>query len=121
MEEIKFFEYPACSTCKKAKKFLNENKISFEDIHIVENPPEEKELEEIYKNSNLDIKKFFNTSGLVYKEMGLKDLLPKMSENEKINLLASNGKLIKRPLLVKGKKVLVEFKEEDWKTFLKID
>lgn len=109
-----FLEYPACSTCQKAKKWLNENGIEYTDRHIVEQNPTAEELKEWVKRSGLPLKKFFNTSGLVYKSMELKDKLPSMSEEEQISLLATNGKLVKRPLIVGDNIVLVGFKAEEW-------
>ena len=110
-----FIEYPKCSTCKKAKKWLEDNKIEFDDRHIVENTPTVEELKEWIKMSGKDIKKWFNTSGLKYKELNLKDRLPLMSDEEKIELLSTDGMLIKRPILVLENKVLIGFKEEEWK------
>lgn len=109
-----FIEYPKCTTCKKAKKFLEDNNVAFEDRHIVENNPTEEELTEWIGRSGLEIKKFFNTSGLKYKELGLKDKLPEMSHEEKIKLLASDGMLVKRPLIIEDDRVLVGFKEKEW-------
>ena len=114
-----FIEYPKCSTCKKAKKWLEDNNIEFEDRHIVENTPTKKELEKWIKESNLDIKKWFNTSGLKYKELNLKDKLPTMNDEEKINLLASDGMLIKRPVFISEKGILTGFREDDWKKICK--
>lgn len=110
-----FLEYPACSTCQKAKKWLNENGIEYTDRHIVEQNPTAEELKEWVKRSGLPLKKFFNTSGLVYKSMELKDKLPSMSEEKQISLLATNGKLVKRPLVIGDNVVLVGFKAEEWK------
>ncbi len=110
-----FIEYPKCSTCKKAKKWLEDNKIEFEDRHIIENTPTVEELKRWIKMSDKDIKKWFNTSGLKYKELNLKDKLPLMSDDEKIELLSTDGMLIKRPILVLENKVLIGFKEEEWK------
>lgn len=110
-----FLEYPTCSTCQKAKKWLNENGIEYTDRHIVEQNPTAEELKEWMKRSGLPLKKFFNTSGLVYKSMELKDKLPSMSEEEQISLLATNGKLVKRPLVIGDNVVLVGFKAEEWK------
>lgn len=110
-----FIEYPKCSTCQKAKKWLETNQIEFEDRHIVEEVPKEEELEKWIKQSGKETKKFFNTSGLKYKELKLKEKLPNMSEKEKIKLLASDGMLIKRPLLISKDVVLVGFKENEWK------
>ncbi len=109
-----FIEYPKCSTCKKAKKWLEENNIKFEDINIVEETPTAKELIEWIERSGQDIKKWFNTSGLKYKELNIKDKLVTMSDKEKIELLASDGMLIKRPILVSDKGVFTGFKEEKW-------
>lgn len=106
--------YPKCSTCQKAKKWLEANNISFAERHIVEETPSKEELEKWIKQSGLEIKKFFNTSGLKYKELNLKEKLPNMSDIEKIELLASNGMLIKRPLLINDKVILVGFKEKEW-------
>lgn len=106
--------YPKCSTCQKAKKWLEYNNISFEEQHIVEQTPSKEELKKWIMQSGLEIKKFFNTSGLKYKELNLKEKLPNMSEEEKIELLASNGMLIKRPLFINDKIVLVGFKEKEW-------
>ena len=109
-----FLWYPKCSTCQKAKKWLEVNNIPFEERHIVEQVPSKEELEQWIKQSGLEIKKIFNTSGLKYKELNLKEKLPNMSEEEKIELLASNGMLIKRPLLIHDNGVLVGFKEKEW-------
>ena len=111
-----FLWYPKCSTCQKAKKWLEANNISFEERHIVEQVPTKEELKQWIKQSGLETKRFFNTSGLKYKELNLKEKLLNMSEEEKIELLASNGMLIKRPLLVLPKKniVLLGFKIDEW-------
>lgn len=111
--------YPKCSTCQKAKKWLDEQKINYTERHIVDDNPTYDELKEWYVRSGLPMKKFFNTSGLVYKEMQLKDKLPAMSEEEQLKLLAANGMLVKRPLLIDGDTVLVGFKEAEWKEKLK--
>ena len=116
--KVLFIEYPKCSTCKKAKKWLIDNNIDFEDRHIVENTPTESELKKWILDSKKDIKKFFNTSGLKYKELNLKEKLPNMSDNEKIKLLASNGMLIKRPLLISEDNIFVGFKEKEWEELL---
>ena len=113
-----FIEYPKCSTCKKAKKWLEENNIEFEDRNIVEETPTVKELTEWIKKSKEDVRKWFNTSGLKYKELNLKEKLLTMNEEEKITLLASDGMLIKRPLVISDKGILVGFKEEKWKEML---
>ena len=109
-----FIEYPKCSTCQKAKKWLESHKIEFTDRHIVENNPTYDELKEWYEKSDLPLKKFFNTSGLKYKELNLKEKLPNMSDTQKIELLSTNGMLIKRPLFINDKVVLVGFKEKQW-------
>ena len=109
-------EYPKCTTCQKAKKWLNEHKIEFTDRHIVEQRPKEEELKAWIALSGLPIKKFFNTSGMLYKEMNLKEKLPQMSQEEQIRLLASNGMLVKRPLLISDDSVLVGFRPDTWET-----
>lgn len=109
-----FIEYPKCSTCKKAKKWLEENNIQFEDRNIVEETPTEKELTEWIERSELDIRKWFNTSGLKYKELNLKERLLNMNNKEKIELLASDGMLIRRPVLLSDKGILIGFKEDKW-------
>ena len=114
-----FIEYPKCSTCKKAKKWLEDNKIEFDDRHIIENNPTEDELKEWIQKSGKEIKKWFNTSGLKYKELSLKDKLPNLTDKEKIKILASDGMLVKRPILVTDKGILIGFKEEKWKEMLK--
>lgn len=116
-----FVCYPKWTTCRKAKKFLEENDISFEERHIKENIPTIEELKEWHKKSGLPLKKFFNTSGQLYKELKLKDKIPNMSEEEQYSLLASDGMLVKRPILIGDDFVLVGFKEEDWKAALGID
>ena len=113
-----FLEYPKCSTCQKAKKWLDEHQISYEDRHIVENNPTFEELKGWYERSGLPLKKFFNTSGMLYKEMKLKDKLPELSEEEQLKLLATNGMLVKRPLIVDGDRVLTGFKMAEWETLL---
>ncbi len=109
-----FIEYPKCSTCKKAKKWLDEKNIKYTDRHIAEDNPTYDELSEWHKKSGLPLKRFFNTSGVLYKEMGLKDKLPDMSEEEQLKLLATNGMLVKRPIIVDGETVLTGFKEAEW-------
>ena len=117
MEKL-FLQYPKCTTCKKAKKFLQENNVTFNDRDItIENPTVE-ELEKWIDLSGLEIKRFFNTSGVLYKEMKLKDKIKDMSREEMIKLLATDGKLVKRPLLICEDKVLVGFKEEQYKEIL---
>ncbi len=110
-----FIEYPKCSTCKKAKKWLEENSIEFIDRNIVKETPTVEELTEWIQRSKLDIRRWFNTSGLKYKELNLKDKLVTMSDKEKIEWLASDGMLIKRPILVSDKGIFIGFKEEIWK------
>lgn len=109
-----FLQYPKCSTCKKAKKWLDQHEVEYTDRHIVEDNPSYEELKEWYERSGLVLKKFFNTSGMLYKEMKLKDKLPTMSEEEQLKLLATNGMLIKRPLVINGDTVLTGFKEAEW-------
>ena len=116
---VLFIEYPKCSTCKKAKKWLLDNNVEFEDRNIVEQTPTEDELKKWIIDSKKDIKKFFNTSGLKYKELKLKERLPEMEDEEKIKLLSSDGMLIKRPLVISKKGILVGFKEDEWKELLK--
>lgn len=113
-----FLWYPKCSTCQKAKKYLEDNQISFEERHIAEETPTKEELAKWIKQSKIEIKKIFNTSGLKYKELNLKEKLPKMTEEEKIALLASDGMLIKRPLLINDKIVLIGFKEKEWRELI---
>ena len=111
---IKFICYPKCTTCQKAKKWLDDNKIEYELRNIKEDNPSFEELAAWYKMSGLPLKKFFNTSGLLYKSMELKDKLPTMSEEEQLKLLATDGMLVKRPLLTGEDFVLVGFKESEW-------
>ncbi|MGN0614794.1 arsenate reductase family protein [Ruminococcus flavefaciens] len=115
---MKFICYPKCTTCQKAKKWLDDKGVSYELRDIKENNPSETELREWYKNSGLPLKKFFNTSGLLYKSMELKNKLPDMTDDEQIKLLATDGMLVKRPILVDGKKVLVGFKEKEYEELL---
>lgn len=110
---IQAYLYDKCGTCRKAKQWLKQENLSFEELPIVDAPPTKEELRSIWKASGLDLKKMFNTSGLVYRELQLKDKLPTMSDEEMLELLASNGKLIKRPLLVNGNRVTVGFKEDE--------
>ena len=109
-----FIQYPPCSTCQKAKKWLEAHGLEYTDRHIKENNPSYEELKHWHTVSGLPLKKFFNTSGLIYKTMGLKDRLPAMSEEEQLRLLASNGMLVKRPLLIHESGVLVCFREAEW-------
>lgn len=117
--DVLFLEYPKCSTCKKAKAWLEAAGVSFEDRHIVEENPSAAELEGWWKKSGLPLKRFFNTSGMLYKEQGLKDKLPLMSEEEQLALLATNGMLVKRPLVVGADFVLSGFKESEWEGALR--
>ncbi len=114
-----FIEYPKCSTCRKAKKFLDDHGISYEDRHIVERNPTADELGKWIAAGGLPIRKFFNTSGLLYKSMQLKERLPEMSGEEQIGLLATNGMLVKRPLLIGEDRILVGFREAEWSALLK--
>lgn len=109
-----FVEYPKCTTCKKAKKWLDSQGISYEDRNIKEENPSADELRQWKEKSGLPLKRFFNTSGMLYREMGLKDKLPAMSEEEQYKLLAEDGMLVKRPILVMEDAVLVGFREKDW-------
>ena len=109
-----FVEYPKCTTCKKAKKWLDEQGIEYIDRHIKEENPTVEELKKWHKISGLPLKRFFNTSGMLYRELGLKDRIPDMSEEEQYELLASDGMLVKRPLLVGENFVLTGFKEVQW-------
>ncbi len=111
---LKFICYPKCTTCQKAKKWLDDNKIEYELRDIKENNPTFEELCEWHKMSGLPLKKFFNTSGLLYKSMGLKDKLPNMSEEEQLKLLSTDGMLVKRPFLINEDFVLIGFKEKEW-------
>ena len=111
---MQFICYPKCSTCQKARKWLEVNHLEFTERHIVEENPSYEELKEWYAESGLPLKKFFNTSGMLYKEMQLKDKLPTMSEEEQLKLLATNGMLVKRPLIVNGNIILTGFKEAEW-------
>ena len=113
-----FIHYPKCSTCQKAKKWLEEQGAEFEARHIVEQNPTAEELTRWIADSGQPVKKFFNTSGLKYKELALKDKLPMMSEIEQIALLATDGMLVKRPLLIGNGVVLAGFKEDQWKEVL---
>ena len=112
---LRFICYPKCTTCQKAKMWLDDNKIEYELRDIKLDNPTLEELTEWYKKSGLPLKKFFNTSGLLYKSLELKDKLPTMTEDEMLNLLATDGMLVKRPLLIGQDFVLVGFKEAEWK------
>ena len=111
---VLFLEYPKCSTCQKAKKWLDERGISYEDRHIVEQNPTAEEIKAWREKSGLPLKRFFNTSGLKYKELGLKDRLPQMSEEEQYALLSTDGMLVKRPIVVGDDFVLVGFRPAEW-------
>ena len=109
-----FICYPKCSTCQKAKKWLNEQNIEYTERHIVDNNPSYEELKEWYGRSGLPLKKFFNTSGMLYKQMNLKDKLSEMTEDEQLRLLATDGMLVKRPLVIGEDFVLTGFREKEW-------
>lgn len=109
-----FLEYPKCSTCKKAKKWLTENGIDFTSRHIIEDNPTKEELTKWIKESKLPIKRFFNTSGMKYRELNLKDKLKDMSEDEMISLLSTDGMLVKRPIIIGNGTILTGFKEKEW-------
>ena len=114
MNNVLFIEYPKCTTCQKAKKWLEDHGVSFTDRDIREDNPSVDELKQWQQRSGLPLKRFFNTSGMLYREMGLKDKLGGMSEEEQFELLASDGMLVKRPLLITGEKVLAGFREKEW-------
>ena len=111
---ILFVEYPKCSTCQRAKKWLDSNNVEYTDRHIVEQNPTYEELKEWHKRSGLSLKKFFNTSGMLYRSLELKDKLPNMSEEEQYRMLATDGMLVKRPLIVGDDFVLTGFREKEW-------
>ena len=111
---MKIYEYPKCTTCKKALNFLDKKNIEYNKVNIKENPPSKEELTKYYKESGLPLKKFFNTSGLKYKELNLKEKLNEMSEDEQLELLVSDGMLIKRPLAVSEDFIFLGFKENEW-------
>lgn len=113
-----FLQYPPCSTCQKAKKWLDEHAISYEDRNIKTQNPSYEELNAWYTASGLPLKRFFNTSGLAYKALNLKERLSQMSEEEQLQLLSSDGMLVKRPLLICENKILVGFKEAEWSAIL---
>ena len=115
---ITFICYPKCTTCQKAKKWLDDNKIEYELRDIKQHNPCAEELAKWYNLSGQPLKKFFNTSGLLYKSMELKNKLPLMTDDEMISLLATDGMLVKRPLLISGDTVLIGFKEKDWENLL---
>lgn len=109
---VTFYHYPKCGTCRKAKKWLDENGINYEAVNIAEDPPSKDELKSLYEKSGLELKKFFNTSGKKYRELGLKDKVKTASDDELLDILASDGMLIKRPLTTDRNQVTVGFKEE---------
>ncbi len=114
-----FIEYPKCTTCQKAKKFLENNNVDFISRHIKEDSPTYEELKLWYEKSGLPLKRFFNTSGLLYKSMDLKSKIPQMSEDEQLKLLATDGMLVKRPILISDNKILVGFHEAEWLEIIK--
>ena len=114
-----FLEYPPCTTCRKAKKWLQDKGIAFEERHIKENNPTYEELKLWYERSGMPLKKFFNTSGIQYRALELKDKLPGMTEEEQLRLLASDGMLVKRPMIVTEALVLTGFREAEWEKLLK--
>lgn len=109
-----FVHYPKCSTCKKAKAFLDDRGVAYDERHIVEENPTFDELKEWYEMSDYPLKRFFNTSGMRYRELRLKDKLADMSEEEQLELLSTDGMLVKRPILIDGDRVRVGFKEKEW-------
>ena len=113
-----FLEYPPCSTCQKAKKWLDDHDISYTARHIKEDNPTYEELRQWYEESGLPLKKFFNTSGLLYKSLGLKDKLPAMTQEEQLRLLATDGMLVKRPLVISDGTILTGFREKEWEKHL---
>lgn len=112
-----FLQYPKCSTCQRAKKWLDERNIKYEDRHIVEERPTKEELTEWIKKSGYPVQKFFNTSGLKYRELNLKNVLKDKTEEEKIELLSSDGMLVKRPLIIDEDKIMIGFKAEEWENY----
>jgi arsenate reductase len=115
---MKLYQYPNCSTCRKAVKYLTENQIQFESIDITKQPPSSAELRTMLANYQGDIRKLFNTSGIQYRQLNMKEKLPGMSADEAVELLSGNGKLIKRPFLINGDKGIVAFKQELWADFI---
>lgn len=118
MSNIEFIEYPKCSTCQKAKKWLEEKKVDFIDRNIITNTPSAEEIKGFMKKGELPLKKFLNTSGMKYRELGLSKKLPDMKEEEILELLASDGMLLKRPILVTDKGVCTGFKVAEWEEVL---
>ena len=113
-----FIQYPPCTTCQKAKKWLDDNGLAYDARHIKDEPPTYEELRAWHQRSGLPLKRFFNTSGLKYKALELKDKLPTMTEEEQLRLLATDGMLVKRPLLITEEKVLTGFKASEWESLL---
>ncbi|WP_042353916.1 arsenate reductase family protein [Bacillus rubiinfantis] len=111
---LTFYWYPKCGTCRNAKKWFDTHNVSYEAIHIVDNPPTREQLKQFYQNSGLELKKFFNTSGQKYRELGIKDKIKTASEDELLDLLATDGMLLKRPIVTDGKQVTVGFKQEEF-------
>ena len=111
---MKFYGYKKCSTANKAKKWLKENNFDFEEIDLIDSPPTKEEMRKIYEDSKYELKKFFNTSGVKYRELGLKDIVKTESDEKLLDILSSDGMLIKRPLLIDENTVLVGFKEAEW-------
>ncbi|MED1203833.1 arsenate reductase family protein [Heyndrickxia acidicola] len=111
---LTFYWYPKCGTCRNAKKWLENHNVSFEAVNIVDNPPSKEELKSLYQQSGLELKKLFNTSGMKYRELGLKDKMKTASEDELLTTLASDGMLIKRPVVTNGSKASFGFKEEEY-------
>ena len=116
---ILFIQYPPCSTCQKAKKWLDAQGVSYADRHIKEENPSYEELKQWHQRSGLPLKKFFNTSGLLYKSLNLKEKLPAMSEEEQLRLLATDGMLVKRPILITDRGITTGFREDTWQELLK--
>lgn len=113
-----FLQYPPCSTCQKAKKWLDDHGMAYTDRHIKEQNPTYEELKDWYTRSGLPLKRFFNTSGLLYKSLNLKDRLSGMTEEEQLRLLASDGMLVKRPVVIQGDVILTGFRESEWEKLL---
>ena len=116
---MQYICYPKCTTCKRAKAWLDEHGITYDERHIAEQNPTYDELKKWYNISGLPLKRFFNTSGVLYKSRQLKDKLPSMSEDEQLKLLSTDGMLVKRPIIIDGDTVLVGFRENEWQTLLK--
>ena len=112
---MKFYGYKKCSTANKAKKWLKENNFDFEEIDLIDSPPTKEEMKKIYEDSKYELKKFFNTSGVKYRELGLKDIVKTESDEKLLDILSSDGMLIKRPIAYDGKNVVIGFKVDEWK------